>query len=144
MGVGYAVDLVVCVALGCDMFDCVYPTRIARFGIALVKTGQLKMKMGIFAKDFQPIDPDCPCITCKTYTRAYLHTQVSTGDPAVCNMLTVHNVAYQLELMRAVRESIQEDRFPKFVRQFFTDMFPDGDYPQWAMDALDSVGIHLK
>ncbi|XP_023205042.1 queuine tRNA-ribosyltransferase catalytic subunit 1 [Xiphophorus maculatus] len=66
MGVGYAVDLVVCVALGCDMFDCVFPTRTARFGSALVPWGSLQVKQKQYAKDFQPIDPDCQCPTCKS------------------------------------------------------------------------------
>ncbi|TTA69414.1 Queuine tRNA-ribosyltransferase catalytic subunit 1 [Bagarius yarrelli] len=66
MGVGYAVDLVVCVALGCDMFDCVFPTRTARFGSALVPWGSLQIRHKQYAKDFQPIDPECQCPTCKS------------------------------------------------------------------------------
>ncbi|XP_060037714.1 queuine tRNA-ribosyltransferase catalytic subunit 1 isoform X2 [Erinaceus europaeus] len=65
MGVGYATDLVVCVALGCDMFDCVFPTRTARFGSALVPTGNLQLKKKQFQKDFGPIDPECTCPTCQ-------------------------------------------------------------------------------
>ncbi|XP_067877459.1 queuine tRNA-ribosyltransferase catalytic subunit 1 isoform X2 [Heterodontus francisci] len=65
MGVGYATDLVVCVALGCDMFDCVFPTRTARFGSALVPWGALQLKHRQYAKDFKPIDEDCSCPTCK-------------------------------------------------------------------------------
>ncbi|NXH02841.1 TGT ribosyltransferase, partial [Loxia leucoptera] len=65
MGVGYATDLVVCVALGCDMFDCVFPTRTARFGSALVPWGSLQLKNQRFAKDFRPIDADCGCPTCQ-------------------------------------------------------------------------------
>nr|XP_029492608.1 queuine tRNA-ribosyltransferase catalytic subunit 1-like isoform X2 [Oncorhynchus nerka]XP_029492609.1 queuine tRNA-ribosyltransferase catalytic subunit 1-like isoform X2 [Oncorhynchus nerka] len=65
MGVGYAVDLVVCVALGCDMFDCVFPTRTARFGSALVPWGSLTITKKQFAKDLQAIDPDCQCPTCR-------------------------------------------------------------------------------
>nr|KAI8748267.1 queuine tRNA-ribosyltransferase-like [Biomphalaria glabrata] len=143
MGVGFAVDLVVCVALGCDMFDCVFPTRTARFGCALVKTGQLNLKSKIFAKDFHPIDSECQCSTCKTYNRAYLHT-LANSEPAACNIITVHNVAYQLNLMSSMRQSIFEDKFPEFVQQFFTDMFPDGDYPDWTLQALASVNIHLR
>ncbi|XP_012941614.1 queuine tRNA-ribosyltransferase catalytic subunit 1 isoform X3 [Aplysia californica] len=101
MGVGFAVDLVVCVALGCDMFDCVFPTRTARFGCALVKTGQLNLKSKSFAQDFRPIDGSCLCPTCKTYTRAYLHTLANT-EAAACNIITVHNVAYQLRLMKSM------------------------------------------
>ncbi|XP_048378132.1 queuine tRNA-ribosyltransferase catalytic subunit 1 isoform X2 [Stegostoma tigrinum] len=66
MGVGYATDLVVCVALGCDMFDCVFPTRTARFGSALVPWGSLQLKNRQYAKDFKPIDEDCDCPTCKS------------------------------------------------------------------------------
>lgn len=65
MGVGYDTDLVVCVALGCDMFDCVFPTRTARFGSALGPWGSLQLKNRQFAKDFRPIDEDCDCPTCR-------------------------------------------------------------------------------
>lgn len=142
MGVGFAADLVVCVALGCDMFDCVFPTRTARFGCALVSTGQLNLKNKTFAKDFQPIDKDCPCSTCAKYTRAYLHTVV-TNETVACTLLTVHNVAYQLRLMRAMHESIIALKFPQFVRKFFEEMFPRKNYPDWAVDALASVNIRL-
>ncbi|XP_043940410.1 queuine tRNA-ribosyltransferase catalytic subunit 1 isoform X3 [Protopterus annectens] len=66
MGVGYATDLVVCVALGCDMFDCVFPTRTARFGSALVPWGSLQLKNKQYEKDFKPIDEKCDCPTCKS------------------------------------------------------------------------------
>ncbi|KAG9337851.1 hypothetical protein JZ751_027502 [Albula glossodonta] len=131
----YAVELVVCSALGCDMFDCVFPTRTA-----------LKKKQ--FAKDFQPIDPDCQCPTCKRsvdllHSRAYLHALFKT-DTAAMHHVTVHNISYQLTLMRSVRESIIEGRFPEFVRTFMKRMFPvEGTYPGWAVDALASVNITL-
>uniref|UniRef100_A0A0B6ZEC9 tRNA-guanine(15) transglycosylase-like domain-containing protein n=1 Tax=Arion vulgaris TaxID=1028688 RepID=A0A0B6ZEC9_9EUPU len=143
MGVGFAVDLVVCVSLGCDMFDCVFPTRTARFGSALVKTGQLNMKNKMFANDFRPIDSDCSCSTCRTYTRAYIHTLATNSEPASCNIITVHNVEYQLQLMRSIHQSILQDKFPEFVQQFFATMFPDKKYPDWAIDALASVNISL-
>ena len=143
MGVGFAVDLVVCVALGCDMFDCVFPTRTARFGSALVSTGQLNLKSKSYAKDFRPIDSECKCSTCAKYTRAYLHTVV-TNETVACTLLTVHNVAYQLSLMTAMRTSIIEGRFPQFVRKFFGDMFPEKNYPDWAVEALASVNITLN
>ncbi|KAI1884329.1 hypothetical protein AGOR_G00225300 [Albula goreensis] len=143
MGVGYAVELVVCSALGCDMFDCVFPTRTARFGSALVPWGSLQLKKKQFAKDFQPIDPDCQCPTCKRHSRAYLHALFKT-DTAAMHHVTVHNISYQLTLMRSVRESIIEGRFPEFVRTFMKRMFPvEGTYPSWAVDALASVNITL-
>ncbi|XP_067662656.1 queuine tRNA-ribosyltransferase catalytic subunit 1-like [Haliotis asinina] len=143
MGVGFAEDLVVCSALGCDMFDCVFPTRTARFGTALTPDGQLNLKNNIFAQDFRPIDADCPCSTCKTYTRAYLHTVVTT-ETVACQLLTVHNVAYQLTLMKGIRDSIIEDKFPEFIKEFFRRYFPKGDYPAWAVEALAKVKVSLS
>ncbi|CAG4990541.1 unnamed protein product [Parnassius apollo] len=94
MGVGVAVDLVVCVALGVDMFDCVFPTRTARFGCALVKTGQLNLKQKQYETDLRPIDKDCSCSTCKNYTRAYIHCIVSV-ETVACHLISVHNIAFQ-------------------------------------------------
>jgi len=74
MGVGFPVDLVVCVALGVDMFDCVYPTRTARFGSALVDSGVISLKNNKYQYDYTPVDPNCSCHTCKNYTKAYLYT----------------------------------------------------------------------
>lgn len=144
MGVGYAVDLVVCVALGCDMFDCVFPTRTARFGCALVPWGSLQVKQKQYAKDFQPIDPECQCHTCKKHSRAYLHA-LFKSDTAAMHHITVHNIAYQLTLMRSVRQSIVEGCFPEFIRTFMKRLFPSRDqYPGWAVDALASVNVTLE
>ncbi|XP_028678924.2 queuine tRNA-ribosyltransferase catalytic subunit 1 isoform X1 [Erpetoichthys calabaricus] len=144
MGVGYATDLVVCVALGCDMFDCVFPTRTARFGTALVPWGSLQLRHKQFAKDFQPIDPDCECATCKRYSRAFIHAIFKTNTAAM-HHITIHNIAYQLTLMRSVRQSIVEKRFPDFVRSFMSRMYSGkGGYPEWAVEALASVNIALE
>ncbi|ESP03247.1 hypothetical protein LOTGIDRAFT_205064 [Lottia gigantea] len=142
MGVGFAVDLVVCVALGCDMFDCVFPTRTARFGTALVPTGDLNLAKKMYSEDFRPIDEDCVCSTCKTYNRAYLHTIV-TQETVACSLITIHNIAYQLQLMKRIRESILKDEFPVFIQTFFTTMFPNKQYPIWAVNALKSVNVTL-
>uniref|UniRef100_A0A8C4TH67 Queuine tRNA-ribosyltransferase catalytic subunit 1 n=1 Tax=Erpetoichthys calabaricus TaxID=27687 RepID=A0A8C4TH67_ERPCA len=144
MGVGYATDLVVCVALGCDMFDCVFPTRTARFGTALVPWGSLQLRHKQFAKDFQPIDPNCECATCKRYSRAFIHAIFKTNTAAM-HHITIHNIAYQLTLMRLVRQSIVEKRFPDFVRSFMSRMYSGkGGYPEWAVEALASVNIALE
>ncbi|XP_037083311.1 queuine tRNA-ribosyltransferase catalytic subunit 1-like isoform X3 [Pollicipes pollicipes] len=142
MGVGVATDLVVCCALGCDMFDCVYPTRTARFGCALYKGDQINLKQRVYERDFRPVDEHCPCSTCARFTRAYLHSVV-TVETAACHLLTVHNVTYQLRLMKALRESIKEDRFPQFVHDFMKETYKDGLYPEWAVEALASVNIQL-
>ncbi|OEH77967.1 queuine tRNA-ribosyltransferase domain-containing protein [Cyclospora cayetanensis] len=74
MGVGYALDLVVCVALGCDMFDCVFPCRTARFGTAMTRWGSIRIKQHKYALDLRPLDPECDCYTCRSYSRAFLHS----------------------------------------------------------------------
>eukprot|EP00039_Didymoeca_costata_P022459 m.4573 g.4573 ORF g.4573 m.4573 type:complete len:401 (+) comp3020_c0_seq2:269-1471(+) len=143
MGVGYALDLVVCVALGVDMFDCVFPTRTARFGVALTRYGQLQLKSQDLASDFRPISEDCSCQTCKLYTRAALHSIV-TREEVCCHLISTHNIAYQLNLMREARESIIEGKFPNFVRKFVKDLHGNEKCPSWAVDALNSVGISLE
>ena len=142
MGVGYATDLVVCIALGVDMFDCVYPTRTARFGNALVKTGNLSLKQKKYEADFSPIEPDCTCLTCKKYTRAYIHMLIAR-DETGCHLITIHNIAYQLNLMRRARESIINNEFSSFVRTFMNDLFGNDktNYPKWMIDAFESVNI---
>ncbi|KAK9704323.1 Queuine tRNA-ribosyltransferase [Popillia japonica] len=142
MGVGFAIDIIICCAMGIDMFDCVFPTRTARFGCALIMTGQLNLKQKQYKKDFNPIDKDCSCSTCKNYTRAYLHGIV-TMHPVACHLLTVHNIAFQQRLMKSIRESITEQRFPEFVKIFVNGLYPQRDYPKWVTKALTSVNINL-
>jgi len=144
MGVGYAVDLVVSSALGADMFDCVYPTRTARFGTALVPWGQLLLKSKQYTTDFEPIDKNCRCGTCQKYSRAYLHSLVAVKETVGCHLITIHNIAYQMNLMQSIRESIKKDRFSDFVRKFFIDLYPERNFPSWAQDALETVGISLN
>jgi len=141
MGVGYAIDLVVCTALGVDLFDCVYPTRTARFGRALVDhhAGVL-LSRAAYADDTRPIDERCDCRTCKHYSRAYLHLMVNT--PSGSQLITYHNVAYQLRLMRRIQAALLEHRFPQFLQQFVSAYYaPEFEYPQWVLDALEAAGF---
>lgn len=143
MGVGYALDMIVCVALGVDMFDCVFPTRTARFGVALTPMGSLTLKHKKFANDFSPLDATCSCSTCKCYTRSYLHS-LAQQEAVACHLLSVHNITYQLSLMTAARESIIAGDFPAFVQSFVSNLFPANDCPQWAVDAFRSVNIEVR
>ncbi|GAU90528.1 hypothetical protein RvY_02934 [Ramazzottius varieornatus] len=142
MGVGYAEDLVVCCALGADMFDCVFPTRTARFGCALVDAGQLNLRLKQYASDHTPIDPTCKCLTCQRYTRSYLH-HIVTDIPTAARLMSIHNIAYQMNLMRRIRNSLRVNRFPEFVTQFMQNRYGDKEIPSWITDALTSVGIVL-
>ncbi|CZS91339.1 probable tRNA-guanine transglycosylase [Rhynchosporium graminicola] len=133
MGIGYPEDLVVSVALGADMFDCVWPTRTARFGNAVTRFGMLNMKNAKYARDFGPIEDG-----------AFVH-HLAAKETAGAHMLTIHNVWYQLALMRGVREAIIGDRFPALLKKFFSDLH-GGDkskYPEWAVEALKMVGVDL-
>ncbi|KAJ2842584.1 hypothetical protein GGI22_007504 [Coemansia erecta] len=141
MGVGYAEDLVVCSALGVDMYDCVFPTRTARFGNALVRTGSLSLRQGKYKADFTPIDKDCDCSTCKNFTRAYLHTSV-TKETTGCHLVTVHNIAFQMRLMRDIRYAIVRDQFPAFIRDFIKTRFGK-TVPLWIVESLKSVNVDL-
>ncbi|XP_003741429.1 queuine tRNA-ribosyltransferase catalytic subunit 1 [Galendromus occidentalis] len=144
MGVGFAVDLVVCAALGCDQFDCVYPTRTARFGSALVEGGHvLPLHRSVYAEDFRPIEENCPCNTCTNYTRAFLHHTVRR-ETVACHLVSVHNVNFQMRLMSSIREAIIEDRFPQFIRKFMKKAYPNGIYPAWIVAALAKVNVNLS
>jgi len=150
MGIGYPEDLVVSVALGADMFDCVWPTRTARFGNAVTKAGVLNLKSQKYDADFGPIEADCACAACRPtdeggmgVTRAFLHHNVSK-ETVAAHLLTIHNVWYQLDLMRRMRDAILADQFPAFVRDFFGRLYPDrASYPTWAVDALKRVNLNI-
>ncbi|KAL5415876.1 hypothetical protein PMIN06_000699 [Paraphaeosphaeria minitans] len=150
MGVGYPEDLVVSVALGADMFDCVWPTRTARFGNAITSRGVLNLRNAVYSTDFGPIEEGCQCTCCRPpedgglgITRAYVY-HTTAKETAGAHLLTMHNVHYQLNLMRLVREAILEDRYPAFLRSFFAKLYDDkSKYPEWAVGALKGVGVDL-
>jgi len=148
MGVGYPLDIVVCVALGVDMFDCVYPCRTARFGTALVRTGQLRLTSSEFAQDFNPLEPgyDGPL---RGYSRAMLHTVV-TKESTAASMITIHNLHFMLSLLREMRQAIRDQVFGEWVRKFVQDFFPTASKPpcdvcppRWVRDALTACDISL-
>lgn len=144
MGVGYADDLVVSVALGADMFDCVYPTRTARFGTALTRSGNLNLRNAKFRNDDNVIEPGCECPACKSgqATRSYINNSI-TRDTVPAHLLTLHNTHFQLQLMRDIRQSIIEDKFEEFVNEYFSKKYGNEEYPDWAVEALKKVNITL-
>lgn len=150
MGVGFPEDLVVSVALGADMFDCVWPTRTARFGAAVTRYGMLNIRNAKFANDFGPIEEGCGCVCCRPtsdggmgITKAFVHHN-SAKETSAAHILTIHNVWYQLNLMREVRDSIIADAFPAYIKSFFGNLYPDGNYPDWTVEALKTVNVDLS
>ncbi|KAF2091514.1 queuine tRNA-ribosyltransferas-like protein [Saccharata proteae CBS 121410] len=150
MGVGFPEDLVVSMALGADMFDCVWPTRTARFGNAVTSTGVLNLRHATYSADFSPIEAGCSCTCCKSSeegglgtTRAYIY-HVAAKETVGAHLLTMHNVHYQLSLMAAARTAIIEDEFPEFLRRFFSKRYGEKrQFPEWAVNALRGVGVDL-
>ena len=108
MGVGTPQDILEAVERGVDMFDCVLPTRNARHGHLFTSRGVVRIKGERYKKDFSPLDPECACCTCKNYTKAYLRHLYISGEPLSLRLNTLHNVAYYQNLMRQIREAIQQ------------------------------------
>lgn len=124
MGVGKPDDLVGAVERGIDMFDCVLPTRSGRNGQAFTWNGPLNLRNARFAEDSGPLDERCTCPTCGTYSRAYLHHLVKSGEILGAILMTEHNVGFYQQLMQAMRDAIGEGQFAKFAADFRRDYLP--------------------
>lgn len=118
MGVGTPEDLVNAVGQGIDMFDCVMPTRNARNGWLFTRTGDIRIRNAKFRNDENPLDSTCTCYTCKNFSRAYLHHLDRSKEILGAQLNTMHNLHYYLDLMREMREAIEQDRFDEFVKEF--------------------------
>jgi queuine tRNA-ribosyltransferase len=109
---------------GVDMFDCVLPTRSGRNGQAFTWSGPLNLRNARHAEDPAPLDERCPCSTCASYSRAYLHHLVKSGEMLGAILTTEHNLAFYQELMRSMREAIAEGRMSGFTRDFSAGYSP--------------------
>jgi queuine tRNA-ribosyltransferase len=116
MGVGTPEDLLAGVAAGVDMFDCVLPTRCARNGLLFTSRGKLVIRNARYAEDDGPVDADCGCYTCRTFSRAYLRHLFRAGEILGLRLNTIHNLHYYLTLMAQAREAIAAGRFEPFRR----------------------------
>ena len=121
MGVGTPEDLVEGVRCGVDMFDCVMPTRNARNGHLFTRFGDLKIRNARHRSDERPIDESCACHTCASFSRAYLHHLDRCGEMLGPMLTTIHNLHYYLNLMREVRDALDEGRFEALRLQFLGD-----------------------
>jgi queuine tRNA-ribosyltransferase len=115
LGIGDVDDLIECVARGIDMFDCVSPTRLGRHGTALVRDAERRWKLNVanaaLRDDPTPLDAWCDCYTCRHYSRAYIHHLFRAQELLGIRLVSLHNVAFLLKLMRTIRQSIIEGRF---------------------------------
>lgn len=114
MGVGTPEDLIEAVHRGVDMFDCVLPTRNGRTGGAFTSRGRINIRNAKFATDDGPLDADCGCSVCRRYSRAYLRHLYQAGEMLAATLISHHNLAFFLDTMGQVRQSIKLGRFSQF------------------------------
>ncbi len=119
MGVGTPDCLLEGVMYGIDMFDCVFPTRVARNGTVMTNRGRLVVKNAEFARDFRPIDPDCNCYTCRNFSRAYIRHLLKTEEIFGLRLTTTHNLHFLVNFMKEMRQSILDERFLEFREEFW-------------------------
>jgi queuine tRNA-ribosyltransferase len=115
MGVGTPDDLVRAISMGIDMFDCVLPTRNARNGYLFTSQGRVLIKNAAYAEDQGPVDPNCPCQTCRRYSRAYLRHLYLSGEHLYAVYSTLHNLTFYLDMMRKIRQAIELDFFSNWL-----------------------------
>ena len=104
------------------MFDCVIPTRHARTGFLYTSKGILKIRNSRYKDDIQPVDVNCDCYTCQNYSRAYLRHLDKCGEILYSRLSTIHNLYYYQQLMREIRNAIENERFDDFVDEFYASM----------------------
>ena len=125
MGVGTPEDLLAAIAVGVDLFDCVYPTRSARHALALTSHGRLNLRNARHAGDLSPLDERCDCAACGQFTRAYLAHCFRAGEALGPRMVSVHNVAFMTRLARDARAAVVEKRFAKWRAEREREFAPE-------------------
>lgn len=114
MGLGDAEGVLAAISRGADLFDCVWPTRLARHGRVLTPEGDFNLRRAEHATDPRPLHAECRCRTCATYSRGYLRHLLVVNELTVLRLLTLHNLTYTLDLMAAARAAVETGRFESF------------------------------
>lgn len=118
MGLGTPVEILNCVERGVDMFDCVWPTRVARNGMVMTDEGRLNIKNACFRLDERPLDEGCDCFACRHYSRAYLSHLFRSGELTSHRLLSMHNIRFLTRTMERVRAAIENGTFKQFKTDF--------------------------
>lgn len=121
MGVGTPSDIVHAVGFGIDLFDCVIPTRSARFGRVYVRSGVLNIRNTEHRRDRSPLDERCSCYTCRTFSRAYLAHLVHSKEVLAVELLSLHNIFFYQQMMKDIRNAIAQGEFSTFSRDFLAE-----------------------
>ncbi|MBU4305784.1 MAG: tRNA guanosine(34) transglycosylase Tgt [Candidatus Omnitrophica bacterium] len=118
MGMGTPEDILESVGHGADMFDCIIPTRYGRTGSAFTSQGKLNLKNAKYTEDFSPVDAQCGCYLCRNFTRAYVRHLFYANEMLGPQLLSLHNIAFYINMMIGIRQAIAEDRFISFRDDF--------------------------
>ena len=121
MGVGMPRDLVMAVAAGVDMFDCVLPTRNGRNGVAFTSKGPIRLKNRCHRTDQATLEQGCPCYTCRNFSRSYLRHLTMAGEMLSGILLSIHNLSFYQRLMGKIRKSIRDRNFRQFAGKILSD-----------------------
>ncbi|MBI5798765.1 MAG: tRNA guanosine(34) transglycosylase Tgt [Candidatus Yonathbacteria bacterium] len=118
LGIGEPEDLFGGVENGCDIFDCVAPTRTGRNGTLHTRDGKINLRNAMFVRDFTPVDPECDCYTCKNYTRTYLAHLFRSNEMLAGTLGSIHNLRFLVQLVDQMREAILDGTFDTFKINF--------------------------
>lgn len=118
MGIGLPEDIFEAVERGIDMMDCVIPTKYARSGALFTNWGKIRITNREFRTDKFPVDKNCQCYTCRTFTRAYLNHLFASNEILGATLTSIHNVYFFLDLVKRMREAIAAKQFIKFKTEF--------------------------
>lgn len=117
MGVGTPVNILEAVYRGIDFFDCVMPSRNARHGHLFTAKGIINIKNEKYARDFSPIDENCGCPVCGTYSKAYVRHLIKADEMLGMRLAVMHNLFFYNDLMRKIRQALSEGRYEEFYRE---------------------------
>lgn len=118
MGLGTPQEMLECIERGIDMFDCVFPTRVARNGTVFTSQGKINIKNKEYRLQNKPLDKNCDCFACKNYSRAYLSHLFRSKELTSHRLLSIHNIRFLIQLMERTRKEIKKGTFVKFKKDF--------------------------
>lgn len=125
MGIGMPDQIVKAVGEGIDMFDTCVPTRYGRHGAAFTRKGRINILNAVNMKNFSPIDEKCACPVCQRHTRSYLRHLVKSKETTGLTLVSYHNLYFYINLMKEIRQAIEEDRYQSFQKKFLTNYGSD-------------------
>jgi queuine tRNA-ribosyltransferase len=120
MGVGAPEDIIEGVARGIDMFDCALPTRVARNGALFTMKGRVNIRRAVYSEQEGPLDPECDCYTCRTFSAAYLSHLFRSDELLALRLATIHNLRFMYNLVSNIRQSILSGTFEEYRQTFLT------------------------